>query len=511
MLKKIISLLLIVLLLNSLVGCGGNNVNPVIPDDEEDISLDDIILAYDSDPTGNVLVFAVKDNGESIIALGEKNADGTPKKITGITYTAENDESLFIELDNDGLPFSLTDLNGTKVIYSNYTDTTVEISIYDNEDNLISGPETVELDSQMMTQIKQLSQLERSSIRGNFQVGETLKTVGFIVGLAVGAVVVVTASPAIAAAAAVSMLVSTVIYASENVLASQANIIYKGWTCTGWDCAGVVISGIGNFITINEENKVLDTIDGFSNAMNNEKWEEAKTYCVPNSVAYTSVEEYKSLFDQLYDMCDQFTYQCSGAAINPEIEVVEGVSEEMVTVTFNDSSGSCIMTCVIGTEDFTIDASASGSEKYFLEKIGGVWLIFYFEGIYEIEDELDQITHNDEEEIESICSKVVSALNNKNWNEARSYCINGSEAYNQVSELEDAINNVENWYGPGNLNINTNINNIVVNGNYATVYGYFNSTFTAGSYFDENSGSITGYLEKISSSWKIYEGLIPNL
>jgi len=121
------------------------------------------------------------------------------------------------------------------------------------------------------------------------------------------------------------------------------------------------------------------------------------------------------------------------------------------------------------------------------------------------------VNPDEKEEIESICSKVISALNNKNWNKARSYCINSSEAYNQVSELENNINNIENWYGPGNLNINSNINNIVINGNYATVYGYFNSTFTAGSYFDENSGSFTGYLKKSGSSWKIYKGVIPNL
>jgi hypothetical protein len=76
--------------------------------------------------------------------------------------------------------------------------------------------------------------------------------------------------------------------------------------------------------------------------------------------------------------------------------------------------------------------------------------------------------------------------------------------------LEDLINKWEFWYGTTTLNINENINNIVINGKYAVVYGYFSYIFTAGSYVEENSGNVTGYLEKIDNNWKIYKGIIPS-
>jgi hypothetical protein len=45
------------------------------------------------------------------------------------------------------------------------------------------------------------------------------------------------------------------------------------------------------------------------------------------------------------------------------------------------------VTCVIGSEDITLDVSASGSEKYYFKKIGKDWLIEDFEGAYEIDYE----------------------------------------------------------------------------------------------------------------------------
>jgi len=122
-------------------------------------------------------------------------------------------------------------------------------------------------------------------------------------------------------------------------------------------------------------------------------------------------------------------------------------------------------------------------------------------------------SESDENEIESVCSELTSALNNQNWNEARSYCIYGSEAYNQISEVEDNVNS----YISSSLNIDTSINNIVIDGKYATVYGYYSYIFTAESHFttetyiEENNGSVTGYLEKVDNDWKIYEGVVPSL
>lgn len=118
---------------------------------------------------------------------------------------------------------------------------------------------------------------------------------------------------------------------------------------------------------------------------------------------------------------------------------------------------------------------------------------------------------SDETKIKNVIHELAQALSDKDWNKARSCCIYGSEAYNEVNELEDLINEWEFSHGTTALNINENINNVVINGKYAIVYGYFSYIFTAGSYVEEYSGDATGYLEKIGNNWEIYEGYIPNL
>lgn len=115
---------------------------------------------------------------------------------------------------------------------------------------------------------------------------------------------------------------------------------------------------------------------------------------------------------------------------------------------------------------------------------------------------------DDEEEIRNVCSEFISALNSKNWNKAKNYCKIDSEAYNEVCELEDLINDWEFGHGITTLNINKNINDIVISGKYAIVYGDFSYVFTAGSYVEENSGDVDGYLEKINNNWKIYISII---
>jgi len=132
-----------------------------------------------------------------------------------------------------------------------------------------------------------------------------------------------------------------------------------------------------------EIENISNTIEEFANAMNNEKWQTAKSYCVPNSVAYSLVEEHQSNVETLYDICDQFTYQCSGSANDP----IVNISGTSAIANITGSSGSCVMTCTIGGDDSTIDLSGSGTEKYYLEKINNVWLINNFESIYVMEYE----------------------------------------------------------------------------------------------------------------------------
>lgn len=464
MFKKSLSLLLIICLLSTLVSCGVNN--PTIPNPEEEIELEDVILAQVNDPEGNILVLGGRDNGESVMVLGEKNEDGMAEKITGLFYTTGNEESFLIELRNDGLPLSLVDSNGTEIIYSNYTDSTVEISIYDNKGNLIEGPTVVEIDPQKIKEIKELFQLYKSGARGWSEIAEIFQVAGLIIGTFCGVVAIVMGSPVIATVAAISLLVSFFVNITEDDTDNVVAITYGALTCANpLSCLGVASNIIGDAIElIEDENENHPPV--ISDLTAN-----------PSSV----------------DIGQTTTINCS--ASDPDGD----------PLTYHwTKNGGAFVGSTSGPSVTWRAPSIPGTYRAYCEVTDG-------ERGEDSESVNIVVKPDEKEEIESICSKVVSALNNKNWNKARSYCINGSEAYNQVSELENSINNIENWHGPGNLNINSNINNIVVNGNYATVYGYFNSTFTAGSYFDENSGSFTGYLKKSGSNWKIYEGVIPNL
>jgi len=101
MLKKIISLFLIVCLLSTLIGCGGGN--PVVPTDNEE-SGDEIIYIQDTNLEDNVLVIAGKNDGEAITILGEKDAFGNPIKITGVMYISEQGNAFIMDAGDDGLP-----------------------------------------------------------------------------------------------------------------------------------------------------------------------------------------------------------------------------------------------------------------------------------------------------------------------------------------------------------------------------------------------------------------------
>ena len=55
-------------------------------------------------------------------------------------------------LGDDGLPISLVDNAGTSASFSNYTDSTVDITFFDSNDNLIGGPITVEINPKILSE-----------------------------------------------------------------------------------------------------------------------------------------------------------------------------------------------------------------------------------------------------------------------------------------------------------------------------------------------------------------------
>jgi len=472
--KVILGVLIISMIVLVFSGCGGSGGNPTVPPTPE--PSDDFVLIQVKNPESNIIFIAGEKNKDTVTILGEKNNQGDPTKITGTIYLSEQGDALCLEAGIGGLPTYILDSEGNKITFENYLNSTVDIALYDSNENLIEGPITIDVSPQDLSEIKRL--YDSSGLQEKF-----LPWWGNFIDVQF------------------DWALSVLAFASNNsgiIFDESGNPVdyIKPWEIE------VNISDLlpeDNFTIIYEAtflSTIVDTVDDLSDYV---------------SSIWDIIAEANENIDSVTN--DNHPPVISNLAANPSSIAISQPTTIICSAYDSDGdplayhwtkNGGAFVGSTSGSSITWRAPSSPGIYRVYCEVTDG-------EGGEDSEPVNIVVKADEKEEIESICNKAVSALNDKNWNKARSYCINGSEAYNQVSELKNSIDNIENWYGPGNLNINSNINNIVVNGNYATVYGYFNSTFTAGSYFDENSGSFTGYLKKSGSSWKIYKGVIPNL
>ena len=148
--KKLIVLILIICFLISMVGCGGVPTTPPISSESE------LVLVQVTDTKSNLISVAGKENEDAIAFFGEKDIEGNPISITGAVYVSEQGGSFGIDAGIDGLPTYLIDSEGNKVIFENYTNSTVDISIYDSNGGLIQETITINIDSADLLELKQL-------------------------------------------------------------------------------------------------------------------------------------------------------------------------------------------------------------------------------------------------------------------------------------------------------------------------------------------------------------------
>ncbi len=113
-------------------------------------------------------------------------------------------------------------------------------------------------------------------------------------------------------------------------------------------------------------------------------------------------------------------------------------------------------------------------------------------------------TSTDELKIKSVINNYCSALNSKNWNSARSFCVYGSNAYFEVGQVESLINSGYSYCNIITINYVANISNISISGNYAQAYTYLYLIASCDGVVDDNSNYVTFRLQKIGSTWKIY-------
>jgi hypothetical protein len=116
----------------------------------------EIVIGFTGGDSPILAMATEKDGKEAIAVIGEKDSNGNITKLTGFLYLSPDGNFLEIELGADGLPVSLSDSAGTKASFSNYTDSSVEITFFDNDNNLLGGPAIVEIDQFKLSEYLQL-------------------------------------------------------------------------------------------------------------------------------------------------------------------------------------------------------------------------------------------------------------------------------------------------------------------------------------------------------------------
>jgi hypothetical protein len=126
---------------------------------QQKLTPNDLIFAEVSgeNPENPIVALATtKDTSEAVGVLAERDTVGNPSKVTGAVYISKQGTAAILESGPDGLPASFIDSSGKKATFTNYTNSTVDISVFDANENLIAGPKTVSVDTSTMAEIKQL-------------------------------------------------------------------------------------------------------------------------------------------------------------------------------------------------------------------------------------------------------------------------------------------------------------------------------------------------------------------
>jgi len=122
-----------------------------------ELTVNDVIFTEVTSTETPILAIATDKNAEEVIGvLVERDAAGNPVKITGAAYVSAQGEAGMVEIGSDGLPTSFTDSSGNRITFENYTDNTVDLSLYNVDGNLIEGPLAIEIDVNKLAEIQSL-------------------------------------------------------------------------------------------------------------------------------------------------------------------------------------------------------------------------------------------------------------------------------------------------------------------------------------------------------------------
>jgi len=109
----------------------------------------------------------------------------------------------------------------------------------------------------------------------------------------------------------------------------------------------------------------------------------------------------------------------------------------------------------------------------------------------------------DESKVRDVIDEYFLAINNQEWNKAKSYCIYESDIYYETCDLEEYIDSL--YPSVVIINCQVDIFNIIVTGNYASAYIDGTLTIITDDHPITDNSSGHFYLQKVDDSWKIYD------
>ncbi len=172
--KILIAVLFLIISCLFFTGCDSGIPTIPSPDQDSETSLgEDVVLVQNNNPQNNITFVLGKKNEDAIALLGEKDNEGNPINITGVIYVLEQGELFVLEPREDGLPKYVYDSNGNKIIFENYTESTVDITIYNSNNEIIQERTTENIDKTDLLELKNLYNIFSSKNSRSWTIQDT--------------------------------------------------------------------------------------------------------------------------------------------------------------------------------------------------------------------------------------------------------------------------------------------------------------------------------------------------
>ncbi len=320
--KIILTILILSMLILIFSGCGGMIV-PSEGEGEGEGESEEMIFIIDTNPISDLICMASIEDGDNLMVLGQKDTYGNILDVDGTAFINELGEGLVIEIDDNGYPTQYIDSDGNKITYENYTQSTVDVSIYDFEDNLVEGPTTVNFDPNLLAELIQnynsvkgartVRNLARNGTELIHFIADTIP-IGWVLieAAACGLSFEIPPLAKVVCSAFLLDLVSLIIEEGDPDKISKLSLLLdtadigidiidtgEGYTALFFGAQGNAVNFVADLL---DYSAVITDIRNahlkFIQALDEQNWQSALINCVTDSQAYNKVEEVQNAFSK---------------------------------------------------------------------------------------------------------------------------------------------------------------------------------------------------------------------